>query len=427
MESSATADVVVAAPMKTPKPVGLNFILICVFIDMLGIGLAVPVLPVLVGEYVDGRDMQSHWYGILVTVFGLCQFLCMPLLGALSDKIGRRPVMLYSMLGMAINFFSTALATSLAMLFIGRVVGGMSSASMSVANAYASDVTTPENRAKAFGKIGACFGLGFIFGPVIGGFLGSINLHLPFYVAGSLCILNFLFGYFFVPESLPREKRNVFSWKKANPVTAIRGLMRRVEIRGLVAVFALASLAQILTHTIWVLYTNFRFGWGPWENGLSLFCVGISAAIVQAGLLGWLLKTFGEVRLSLLGLISGAVVYVLYGLATQGWMMYAFILVNVLAFGAGPALQGIVSKQTDPKEQGALMGSLQSINSLAVIVGPLLGASLLGVVSHYPSGDFRIGSVFFLCAILNLIAVYIAWRFFKSHAIFSTPYVRPGK
>ena len=422
-----TVESVVVEPVKEAKRVGLNFILVCVFIDMLGIGLAVPVLPVLVGQYVEGRDMQAHWYGILATVFGLFQFLFMPLLGALSDRIGRRPVMLYSMLGMAVNFFSTALATSLGMLFIGRVVGGMSSASISVANAYASDVTTPETRAKAFGKIGACFGLGFIFGPVIGGFLGSINLHLPFYVAGGLCVVNFLFGYFFVPESLPRERRNVFSWSKANPFTALLGLARRVEIRGLVAVFALASLAQILLHTTWVLYTNFRFGWGPFENGLSLFCVGMTAAIVQAGLLGWLLKTFGEVRLSLLGLISGAIVYFLYGIATHGWMMYAFITMNVLAFAAGPALQGIVSKQTDPKEQGALMGSLQSINSLAVIVGPLLGASLLGVVSHYPTGDFRIGSVFFLCAILNFLAVFIAWRYFRSHAIFSTPYVKPGK
>jgi DHA1 family tetracycline resistance protein-like MFS transporter len=427
LESSTTAEAVTPAPAGAAKQVGLNFILVCVFIDMLGIGLAVPVLPVLVGQYVEGRDLQAHWYGILATVFGLFQFLCMPLLGALSDKIGRRPVMLYSMAGMAINFFSTALATSLAMLFIGRVVGGMSSASISVANAYASDITTAETRAKAFGKIGACFGLGFIFGPVIGGFLGDINLHLPFYVAGGLCIVNFLFGYFFVPESLPRERRNAFSWRKANPFTALIALARRVEIRGLVAVFALASLAQILLHTTWVLYTNFRFGWGPKENGLSLFCVGVTAAVVQAGLLGWMLKTFGEVRLSLLGLASGALVYALYGLATQGWMMYVFILMNVLAFGAGPALQAIVSKQTDPKEQGALMGSLQSIGSLAVIIGPLLGASLLGVVSHYPAGDFRIGSVFFLCAGLNLAAVFIAWRYFKSHAIFSTPYVKPGK
>ena len=160
---------------------------------------------------------------------------------------------------------------------------------------------------------------------------------------------------------------------------------------------------------------------------MSLFAVGVTAAVVQAGLLSWMLKTFGEVRLSLLGLASGGLVYALYGLATQGWMMYVFIGMNLLAYGAGPALQGIVSKQTDPKEQGALMGSLQSISSLAVIVAPMLGASLLGVVSHYPAGDFRIGSVFFLCAALNFLAVYIAWRYFKSHAIFSTPYIKPGK
>lgn len=412
------------APAPAGKPVGLNFILVCVFIDMLGIGLAVPVLPVLVGQYVEGRDLQAHWYGILAGVFGLFQFLFMPFLGALSDRIGRRPVMLYSMAGMAINFFSTALATSIAMLFIGRVIGGMSSASMSVANAYASDVTTHETRAKAFGKIGACFGLGFIFGPVIGGFLGDINLHLPFYVAGALCVANFLFGYFFVPESLPPERRNAFSWRKANPFTALAGLARRKEIRGLVAVFALASFAQILLHTTWVLYTNFRFGWGTWENGLSLFCVGITAAVVQAALLGWLLKTFGEVRLSLMGLLSGAIVYLLYGLATQGWMMYVFILMNVLAFAAGPALQGIVSKQTDPKEQGALMGSLQSINSVAVIIAPFLGASILASVSHYPAGDFRIGSVFFLCSALALLSVYIAWRYFKTHPTLSAPHVK---
>ena len=326
--------------------------------------------------------------------------------------------MLFSMAGMALNFLSTALATSLAMLFIGRVIGGMSSASISVANAYASDVTTPETRAKAFGMIGATFGMGFIFGPVIGGFLGSINLHLPFYVGAVLCASNFVFGYFFVPESLPPERRNQFAWKKANPFVSLSNLARRKDIRGLVAVFALVSMAQMLLHTTWVLYNNFRFGWGTFQNGLSLFFVGLTAAVVQAGLLGWLLRKFGEVRLSLLGLTSGAIVYLLYGLATEGWMMYVFILCNVLAFGAGPALQSIVSKQTDPKEQGALMGSLQGLSSLAVIIAPLIGATILAKVSPYPAGDFRIGSVFFLCSALSVVAVYLAWRYFKTHPNF---------
>ena len=419
--SSAAAASNTAVPETTNTPaktVGLHFILAVVFIDMLGIGLAVPGLPMIVGEFVEGRDLQAYWYGILATVFGLLQFLCMPLLGALSDKVGRRPVMLFSMAGMALNFLSTALATSLAMLFIGRVIGGMSSASISVANAYASDVTTPETRAKAFGMIGATFGMGFIFGPVIGGFLGSINLHLPFYVGAVLCASNFIFGYFFVPESLPPERRNQFAWKKANPFVSLSNLARRKDIRGLVAVFALVSMAQMLLHTTWVLYNNFRFGWGTFQNGLSLFFVGLTAAVVQAGLLGWLLRKFGEVRLSLLGLTSGAIVYLLYGLATEGWMMYVFILCNVLAFGAGPALQSIVSKQTDPKEQGALMGSLQGLSSLAVIIAPLIGATILAKVSHYPAGDFRIGSVFFLCSALSVVAVYIAWRYFKTHPNF---------
>ncbi len=427
MESSTTVHATPHHAGGHAKPVRLHFIMICVFIDMLGVGLALPVLPVLVGQYVEGRDLQAHWYGIMVMVFGLCQFFCMPVLGALSDKVGRRPVMLFSMFGMAINFFATALATNLAMLFIGRVIGGMSAASVSVANAYVSDVTTHETRARAFGMIGATFGMGFIFGPILGGFLGNIDLHLPFYVAAGLCVANFIFGYFFVPESLPRDRRNAFSWTRANPFAAIVGLARRVEIRGLVAVFALSSLAQILLHTTWVLYTTFRFGWGPLENGVSLFAVGVTAAVVQAGLLGWLMKTFGEVRLSLLGLISGGIVYALYGLATQGWMMYVFIGINMLAYGAGPALQAIVSKQTDPKEQGALMGSLQSISSVAVIIGPIIGASLLAAVSHYPPGDFRIGTVFFVCALLNFGAVYLAWRYFRSHAIFASHTRKHGK
>lgn len=402
-------------PVKAAKPVGLNFILICVFIDMLGIGLAIPVLPILVGEFVEGRDLQAYWYGILVTVFGLLQFLCMPVLGAMSDRVGRRPVLLYSMVGMFFNFLATAWAPTLLALFIGRVIGGMSSASMSVASAYASDVSTPENRAKSFGLIGAAFGMGFICGPMLGGLLGSINLHLPFYVAAGLCAANFIFGYFFVPESLPVEKRAPFSLARANPFSSLLRLAARKDIRGLVAVFALVTFAQVMLQTTWVLYTNFRFDWSPRDNGIALFCVGLTSAVVQAGLLGWLMKRFGEVKLSLLGLLSGAIVYVLYGLATQGWMMYVFILCNLLAFAAGPALQAIISKATDPHEQGALMGSLQSVGSLAIVIVPVFGTGILAKVSHLPANDWRIGSTFFLSAIMQAVALFIAWRYFSTH------------
>jgi DHA1 family tetracycline resistance protein-like MFS transporter len=339
----------------------------------------------------------------------------MPVLGALSDKLGRRPVLLFSMVGMFFNFLATAWAPTLALLFVGRVVGGMSSASMSVANAYASDISTPENRAKSFGMIGAAFGMGFICGPMLGGVLGEINLHLPFYVAAGLCAANFIFGYFFVPESLPKEKRSAFSLARANPFSSLARLAKRPDIRGLVAVFALVTFAQVLLQTTWVLYTNFRFGWSPRDNGIALFCVGLTSAVVQAGLLGWLMKRFGEVKLSLLGLASGAIVYVLYGLATQGWMMYVFILCNLLAFAAAPALQAIVSKASDPKEQGALMGSLQSLGSLGIVVMPVIGTGILASVSHLPANDVRIGATFFLSGVMQTIALYIAWRYFATH------------
>jgi DHA1 family tetracycline resistance protein-like MFS transporter len=393
----------------------LNFVLVCVFIDMLGIGLIVPVLPLLVGEFVSGRDEQAMWFGVMSMVFGLMQFIFMPMLGAISDRVGRRPVLMYSMAGMCANFLATAWAPNLACLFIGRVVGGMSSASMSVASAYASDISGHDNRARSFGKIGAAFGLGFICGPMLGGLLGSVGLHLPFYVAAALSAANLVYGYFMVPESLPEERRTPFSLARVNPFAALSRLLRRRDIRGLVIVYALTTFAQMMLQATWVLYTTFRFNWTPRDNGIALFCVGVAAAGVQAGLLAVLLRRFGEVRLSLIGLASGAVTFVLYGLATHGWMMYVFILCNLLAFAAGPALQGIISKASGAGEQGELMGSLQSISSLGVVFMPLVGTAILGAVSHLPANDWRVGSTFFLCAAMQGLAIAFARRYFRQH------------
>jgi DHA1 family tetracycline resistance protein-like MFS transporter len=404
-----------SSAIASPRAGNLNFVLVCVFIDMLGIGLIVPVLPLLVGEFVAGRDQQALWFGLMTAVFGLMQFIFMPMLGAISDRVGRRPVLMVSMAGMCINFLTTAWAPNLAFLFIGRVIGGMSSASMSVASAYASDISTHENRAKSFGKVGAAFGLGFICGPMLGGLLGSVDLHLPFYVAAALSAANLAYGYFAVPESLPAERRFEFSLSRVNPFSALLRLIKRTEIRGLVGVYALMTFAQMMLHSTWVLYTTFRFDWTPRENGMALFCVGVSAAVVQAGLLGVLMRRFGEERLSLLGLASGAITYMLYGLATQGWMMYVFILCNLLAFAAGPALQAIISKSSAASEQGELMGSLQSISSLGIIVMPLAGTAILGAASHLPAQDWRIGSTFFLCAAMQALAIVVARRYFRSH------------
>jgi DHA1 family tetracycline resistance protein-like MFS transporter len=286
---------------------------------------------------------------------------------------------------------------------------------MSVASAYASDISTPENRAKSFGKVGAAFGLGFICGPMLGGLLGSVDLHLPFYVAAALSAANFAYGYFAVPESLPPSRRAPFSIAKINPFTALVKLARRRDIRGLIVTFALVTCAQMMLQTTWVLYTTFRFDWTPGQNGAALFCVGLTAAVVQAGQLGALIKRLGEIRLSLLGLASGCLTYLLYGLATHGWMMYVLILCNVLAFAVGPALQAIISKQTPHDEQGELMGSLQSISSIGVIFMPLIGAAILGKVSHLSPGDWRIGTTFFVCAAMQAAAIVVARRYFGSH------------
>ncbi len=400
---------------EVAKKRGFRFVLAVVFLDMLGIGIAVPVLPLLVGEFVKTPDEQAFWYGVLASVFGLMQFFCMPLLGALSDKIGRRPVLIFSSAGMAVNFLATAWAPSLAWMFLGRVIGGACSASMSTASAYASDISTPATRAKYFGMIGAAFGVGFICGPMFGGFLGSIDYHLPFYVGAGLCAANAVFGYLFVRESLPQDKRNTFTLTKANPFASLFRLFARKDIGALIVVFGLVSLAQYLMHGTWVLYTHFKFGWGPKENGIALFFVGLTAAVVQAALLSRMLKKFGEIRLSLIGFWTGTLVYVGYGLATEGWMFYVLIVCNVFAFASGPAMQAIVSKATDPKEQGALMGSLQSLGSLAIVAGTLIGTNIFATVSHYAKGDWRMGAPFFASALLLGTGWLIARGFFARH------------
>jgi len=403
---------------KRAKPAarqaGMPFILVVVFIDVLGIGIALPVIPMLVGLYTPSRELQAYWYGLLVVAYGVMQFFCAPLLGALSDRFGRRPILLWSLLGLGLHFLLLGLAPSLLLMLLARIIGGTAGASFSVANAYASDVTPPERRAKSFGLIGAAFGLGFIVGPMLGGLLGSIDLHLPFFAAGALSLINAAYGYFVVPESLPRARRAPFTLRRANPFAALLALARHREIGSLVAVFALVILAQLILQTTWVLYTHFRFGWGPRDNGFALFCVGLVAAIVQGGLLSPLLRRFGDVRLVLLALTIGTCAYVLYGLAQQGWMMYAIIIGNFLSFAAGPALQGIVSNAVDPTEQGVTMGALNSINSIMFVVAPLIGAPLLAVVSRMPPSDWRIGATFYVSAALQFVALLVARRHFAA-------------
>jgi len=391
------------------------FILVTLLLDVMGIGLLLPVLPALVGEFTTNREAQTYWYGAMIVSFGLTQFICAPLLGALSDRYGRRPVLLGSILGLGVMFLLSALATSLPALLAARVFGGALAANFSVANAYVADLTKPEDRAKSFGMVGAAFGIGFIVGPMLGGLLGDIDVRLPFYLAAGLSAANFLYGWFVVPESLPPERRKPVNWRRANPVSALVGLTQLRAVGGLVAVIALVNLAQFVLHGIWVLYTTFRFGWSPRETGFSLFIVGVMAAVVQGGLLGVLIRRFGERRLVLMGLVSGTAAYFAYGLVQVGWIMYVVIVLNFLAYGMGPALNALVSKAADPSSQGVAMGSLASLASLMAVVAPFIGAPLLAASTHLPADDWRVGAPMYMAALLSLLALVLAVVHFRRH------------
>jgi MFS transporter, DHA1 family, tetracycline resistance protein len=391
----------------------MRFIMLVVLIDMMAVGLIVPVLPAMVGQFTTGPDEQAHWYSVVTFSFALASFLGAPLLGALSDKFGRRPVLLLGFCGLAVNFFWTALASSLWMLVASRIVGGGMQANAAVANAYVADITEPADRAKRFGQLGAMFGIGFILGPALGGILGDIDLRLPFVVAGVLALLNLVYGFFVLPESLPPAKRSPLRWQRANPLGSLKALARLKGVGLLVGVLCAGFLAQFVLYTTWVLYNSFKFGWGPAQNGWSLFAVGIVSALVQGVLLSKLLKKFTPQRLAMMGMASATVAFVLWGAATEGWMIYAVIFANVLGGTVAASLQSLISGAAKADEQGQTMGAVSSLSSLMAVIAPVIGPPLLAVVAHYPKGDWRIGAPMFLCAALQALALLLAWWHFR--------------
>ena len=394
----------------------MRFIMLAVLIDMLAVGIIVPVLPAMVGRFTTDPSEQAFWYGVIAAVYALSQFVAAPILGALSDRFGRRPVLLLGFCGIAINFFTTALATSIAMLVASRIVGGAMQANAAVANAYVADITAPADRAKRFGMLGAMFGIGFILGPVVGGLLGGIDLRLPFFLAGGLALANLAYGYFVLPESLAPAQRRPVNWWRANPLSSFKQLVALRGVGLLVGVLGFAALAQFSLYTVWVLYGSLRFGWGPTENGWSLFAVGIVSAVVQGGLLGRLLKSFGTQRLAMAGLVSSSLAFVGWGLATQPWMMYAVIVANLLGAAVSASLQGLVSAAADERTQGQTLGAVSSLNSLAAVVAPVLAAPLMATVSHLPPSDWRIGAPMFFCALLQTLALVLAVLHFRRQA-----------
>ncbi len=396
------------------RQAAMPFILVTVLLDMVAIGLIVPVLPLIVGRFTASPTEQTFWFGAVTFTFGVANFFASPILGALSDRYGRRPVLLLGFCGLATSFIVTGLATALWMLIAVRLFSGAMQANAAVANAYVADITAPADRARRFGLLGAMFGLGFILGPAMGGLLGAIDIHLPFFAAGTLAIANWLYGFFVLPESLPPERRRAFEWRRANPFAALRRLGALKGVGPLIAVIALANLAQFTLHSSWVLHNAFKFGWGPAENGWSLFVVGVMSALVQGVLLRHLLKRFSPQRLATVGLIASALTYLGFGLATQGWMIFVVIVVGtLLGGGAQAAIQSLVSNAADAHSQGQTAGSVASLTSLMAVLAPTIAAPLLGIVSHLPRGDMRIGLPFFFCALLQAAGAIIAFLHFR--------------
>jgi DHA1 family tetracycline resistance protein-like MFS transporter len=319
-------------------------------------------------------------------------------------------VLLIGFLGLALNFFATALADALWVLVAVRAVGGAMQANAAVAHAYVADISAPEDRARRFGMVGAMFGVGYVLGPVMGGVLGDIDLHLPFYVAGSLALVNTVYGWLILPESLPADRRTPFEWRRAHPFASLRGLAALSGVQPLLWIVALSNLAQFILHMTWVLYCGFRFGWGPKENGWSLLVVGVTAAVVQGGLIRWLLRLTTPQRLIQWGLVSSAAAYAAWGLATEGWMMMVIVVCNLLGFTVATTVQSLISNAASERDQGSAMGSVSALTSAMAVLAPVIGSALLGWVSHLDPSDVRIGLPFFACSLLQVVSATIALR-----------------
>lgn len=394
-------------------PVSTRFVLLTVFLDILGIGLIIPVLPKLVGVFAPQPDQQAYWYGAIVAAYAIMQFFCAPILGALSDRYGRRPVLLLCVLGLGVNFFMLTRATSLIGLLIIRATGGMTAGNIAVANAYMADTSTPENRGKALGKIGAMFGLGFICGPMLGGILGEQHYQYPFYLAALVALCNVTYGLFALPESLPLAHRRPFTYARANPLRTLSGLSHLKSVESLVWSMGFSLLAQFTMQSTWVLSTELRFSWTPLQNGIALCMVGMCSVVMQGFLLGRVIRKLGEPRTAMIGLTSSFLVLAGFGLAPQGWLMYVLIPCNLMAYAATPAMQAIFSKAVDARSQGAVMGSLAALGSLMSVTATLLGSYVLGQVGHLAKGSLMLGAPFFMASIAQLLALVIAAKHFS--------------
>lgn len=395
-----------------------GFIFVTALLDIMALGIMIPVLPNLVKMMVGGDTAAaSVWAGLFSSSFGVMQFFGSPVTGLLSDRFGRRPVLLASIFGMGVDFLFMAFAPTLRWLYLGRLINGATSASFGTANAYIADITAPENRAKAFGMMGAAFGVGFTFGPALGGFLAEFDIRLPFLVCAGIALTNWLYGFFVLPESLPRERRAPrLDWAKANPLGSLRLLMANPGLGGLATIYFIFQMAHMVLPVIFVLYVGERYGWSPATMGMTMMATGISGIIVQALLVGPVVKRIGERGALLVGLACGALGFTIYGLAPTGWLYLCGVPVFALMGFAMPGLQGLMTRKVAPHEQGQLQGANSAIGGVSGIVAPWIYGLTFAWALHHDAVIHQPGLPILIAAALLGVAFLMALRFARAPA-----------
>jgi DHA1 family tetracycline resistance protein-like MFS transporter len=394
----------------------LGFIFITLLIDVIGLGIIIPVMPKLISELTgDDISAASRDGGWLLFAYAFMQFICAPLIGGISDQFGRRPVLLASLFGFGVDYIFLAFAPTLAWLYAGRIIAGIMGASFTTGAAYIADISTPEKRAQNFGLLGAAFGLGFIIGPVLGGLLGQYGSRVPFMAAAALSFINWLYGYFILPESLKPENRRKFDWSRANPAGSLANLKRYPVIYGLIISLGLVYVALHAVQSNWSFYVIEKFKWTDAQIGYSLGAVGVLSAIIQGYLIRLIIPKLGQKRGVYLGLLLYAAGFILYAMASEGWMMYVFMIPYILGSIAGPSLQGIISTQVAANEQGEIQGALTSLQSLTSIIGPPLMANLFSFFTQPAAPVYLPGAPMIMAAVLTLVSAYLARRSLKKN------------
>lgn len=401
--------------MRSSKKAALGFIFITLLVDTIGFGIIIPVMPKLIEQLIHGNlSDASRWGGWLTFAFAVMQFVFAPVLGNLSDRYGRRPVLLFSLFGFGLDYILLAVAPDIGWLFVGRIIAGITGASFTTAAAYIADISSPADRAKNFGMIGAAFGLGFIIGPVIGGLLGSLGPRVPFIAAAVLTLLNWLYGYFVLPESLDKEQRRSFSWRRANPVGSLLHLRKYPAISGLIISLMFVYIAVHSVQSTWAFFNMEKFKWDETMIGLSLGMVGLLVGVVQGGLIRIVNPKLGNEKSIYVGLGFYTIGLLLFAFASQSWMMFVFLVPYCLGGIGGPALQAVISNHVPPNEQGELQGALTSMMSATTIIGPPLMTNLFAYFTGKSAPVYFPGAPFLLGAAMMLVSTILVYRMFET-------------